>query len=61
MYFNIPAMLEQALKHPGKAMSIDRAKKNFEGTQGDKPDERALAEYIKGDLNVRLWMDKESG
>jgi hypothetical protein len=61
MYFNIPAMVEQALKHPGKAMSIDRAKKNFEAAQGDHPDERALAEYIKGDLNVRLWMDPKTG
>ncbi len=61
MYFNIPAMLEQALKHPGKAMSIDRAKQNFEGQQSKKPDERALAEYVKGDLNIRLWQDPESG
>ena len=66
MYFNIPAMVEQSIKHPGKAMSLDRAKKNIESTigvdsEGGKPDERALSEYIKGDAHIRLWMDEKTG
>ena len=54
--FNIPSMVEAALRHPGRAEAMYRAKENIEGKNG--PDERALDEYVKGDPHIRLWQDK---
>ena len=57
--FNIPAMVEATLRHPGKADAWYRAKENIEGAQSNKPDERALDEYVKGDPHIRLSQDKD--
>jgi hypothetical protein len=59
--FNIPMMIETALKNPGKFSEFYRAKTNIESQQNNKPDERALDEYIKGDPHIRLWQDPKSG
>jgi len=59
--FNIPAMVEATLRHPGRASAFHRAKQNIEGVQSNKPDERALDEYVKGDPHIRMWQDPSTG
>jgi hypothetical protein len=66
MYHNIPAMAQQALQHPGRIIISDRFKRNIENmyggsVEGGQPDERALSEYVKGDLNIRLYQDPTTG
>jgi hypothetical protein len=66
MRFNVPAMIVQTIKHPGKAASVQHIKDNIERTtglqtDGTAPDERSLPEYIKGDLSIRLWQDEKTG
>jgi hypothetical protein len=52
---NIPAMFIGALRRPAKAAGFFRAKQNIEANQQNKPDERALDQYVKGDPHIRLW------
>jgi hypothetical protein len=60
--FNIPMMIEQTLRYPGRVAGMNRAKQNIESTtQSNKPDERALDEYISGDPHIRLWQDPKTG
>ena len=58
--FNIPMMVMQGLRHPGKSAEFYRAKTNIESGQ-PKTDERALDEYIKGDPHIRLFQDPNTG
>ncbi len=64
--YNLPIMLEHMIKRPAKMAAPYRAKLETENTlglnaEGGKPDERALDEFVKGDLHVRLWQDPKTG
>lgn len=63
---NVPVMFQHMLTRPGKFAVPERVKQNVENTlgtgpNGEKPDERALDEYIKGDWHIRWKFDKETG
>ncbi len=58
---NIPAMFAGAFRRPGRANAFYHAKQNIEALQTNKPDERALDEYVKGDPHIRLWQDSKTG